>query len=467
MWILLTLLILSVLVICLLLLSLRGKNLQNKNLSESLAQRMAEAANFKAKSDEKDAFIAQIRGDFNAEKATLKNEYQVNLAGLEAKYKANLEDFKKELAANLNKQNEHFLLQNKAMLSDEGKKMLDEIFMPVKKSVKEYSEKLASNEASLQTNIKNMFSFSQKIGEEADKLARILKGDKKIRGNFAELQLKNVLEHSGLKQGEQYKLQEHFTDDGKGYFPDAVVYLDKQKSIIIDAKFSLPSDFDFEENGELLCKQLCENLKNRIDELARKPYKNFDTNTYDFILLFIPYQNILDLALEVEPNLYQDAYKKKIYLTTPHTLFMALNTINISWRHIQSDENIMRAFDELGKFYDKFAGVLESFESIKRNTNTLLGNVSKMQTQLDGRGGLVSRIEKLKELGAKTGKQIDKKAVSKGENLLEFNENSQDLTKENSQENSMNLSNENSNNLEENSQENSLFDENLDKKDNE
>ncbi len=419
MWILLALLCVSAFIILALAFMLKTRADLNKFLNKQLAQKMIELANSNAKLSEKEALISQMKLDFSEEKAAQKAEYQANLAQLEAKYKLNLDELKKELATNLARQNEHFLLQNKAMLSDEGKKMLDEIFVPVKKSVKEYADKLATNETALQTNIKNMFSFSQKIGEKADELAKILKGDKKIRGNFAELQLKNVLEHSGLKFGKQYKLQEHFKDDGKGYFPDAVVYLDKEKSIIIDAKFSLPSDFDFEEEGQNLRKELCDNLKARIDELARKPYANFDSKTYDFVLLFIPYQNILDLALEFEPNLYQDAYKKKIYLTTPHTLFMALNTINISWRHIQSDENILKAFEELGKFYDKFAGLLESFEGIKRGANSLLNNVDKMQTQLSGRGGLIMRVEKLKELGIKTGKQIDKKALEK-ENLLEF-----------------------------------------------
>lgn len=398
---------------------LRTQKGKNGLLNEKIAAQIAENSHLKAKIEDKEAFITEMKANFNEEKANLKKDYQENLNQLEIKYKLNLSELKKEFALNLQKQNDDLLLQNKLMLSAEGKKMLDEIFMPVKKSVKEYSQKLENNEIALQTNIKNMLSFSQEIGKKADELAQILKGDKKIRGNFAELQLKNVLEHSGLKLGEQYKLQEHFIDEGKRYIPDAVVYLDKQKSIIIDAKFSLPSDFDFEERGEDLCKQLCQNLKARIDELAKKPYANFDTHTYDFVLLFIPYQNILDLALEFEPNLYQDAYQKKIYLTTPHTLFMALNTINISWRHIQSDENILKAFEELGKCYDKFANVIDSFEALKRNANTLLGNIDKMQTQLNGRGGLILRFEKLKELGIKTGKSI--KSESK-ENLL-FKEN--------------------------------------------
>lgn len=417
-----TLLIISFLLNGYFIIMIKTQRAKNKALSENLSKTVAEFASTKSKLEDKQIFIAELKANFSEERANLKKEYQENLAQLEAKYRLNLDELKKEFALNLAKQNADFLNQNKLMLNDEGKKMLDEIFTPIKKSVKEYSQKLENNEIALQTNIKNMFSYSQEIGKKADDLAKILKGDKKIRGNFAELQLKNVLEHSGLKFGEQYKLQEHFSDEGKSYIPDAVVYLDKQKSIVIDAKFSLPSAFDFEERGENLCKELCQNLKARINELARKPYANFDSHSYDFVLLFIPYQNILDLALEFEPNLYQEAYQKKIYLTTPHTLFMALNTINISWRHIQSDENILKAFDELGKFYDKFASMLESFEAIKRNANTLLGNVDKMQSQLNGRGGLILRFEKLKELGIKTGKSI--KSQSKTNLLFEENDES-------------------------------------------
>ena len=295
------------------------------------------------------------------------------------------------------------------MLNEDIKKLLEEIFIPVKKSVKEYSERLSQNEISLQSNIKNMFEFSQTIKTNADKLATILKGDKKIRGNFAELQLQNILENSGLIKEEQYKLQAHFKQDDKSYIADAIVFLDNQKNIIIDAKFPLPNDFDFSDLNERVCKELAFNLKERIDELSKKPYMKFSPYTYDFILLFIPYQNLLDLALSVDASLYQYAYKKNIYLTTPNTLFMALNTINISWRHIKSNENILKAFEELGKFHDKFAGVLEDFDKLKNASKSLNTQIENLQNKLfSGTGNLNSRVNKLKDLGAKTQKSLEK-----------------------------------------------------------
>ena len=336
------------------------------------------------------------------------------LESLEQKYAQNLTTLKAEFERALSSQSQRLLEQNKLHLLEDSKKMLNSLFAPVrasieayKEGIKEYKDKLAENEIRLETNIKNMFAYSQEIGQNADKLAQILKGDKKIRGNFAEIQLKNVLEHSGLIEGEQYKLEAHFTHEGSGYRPDAVVYLDKHKSIIIDSKFPLPSGFSFESLDMSVCQEIAHNLKNRIDELAKKPYASFESGTYEFVLLFIPYQNILDLALSVDSGIYQYAYAKKVYLTTPHTLFMALKTIEVSWVHIQSDEKVKVAFEEIGRFYDKFVGITEDFESLKK----LIERLGKQSDEIDskltsGRGSLASRFESLKKLGAKTSKSL-------------------------------------------------------------
>ena len=321
------------------------------------------------------------------------------LQSLEQKYAQNLATLKAEFDKSLQTQSQS---------------MLDSLFAPVRESIetykegmKEYKEKLVANEAKLETNIKNMFAYSQEIGQNAQKLAQILKGDKKIRGNFAEIQLKNVLEHSGLIEGEQYKLEAHFTHEGSGYRPDAVVYLDKQKSIIIDSKFPLPNNFSFETLDISVCQEIAHNLKNRIDELAKKPYANFESSTYEFVLLFIPYQNILDLALSADSGIYQYAYTKKVYLTTPHTLFMALKTIEVSWVHIQSDEKVRTAFEEIGKFYDKFVAITEDFSALKKLLERVLKQSDEIDSKLtSGRGSLASRFESLKKLGAKTTKSL-------------------------------------------------------------
>ncbi|WP_034583912.1 DNA recombination protein RmuC [Helicobacter pametensis] len=356
---------------------------------------------------QKSQLLEEYKRDFCIQKEQIQAQYDQNLKRLEEKYDQNLIALKEEFTSQSTLHTNTLLAQNKNLLNEDSKKLLKEIFSPIQQQVKEYSERLTQNETSIQTSLKNMFEYSKNVEQNANKLAQILKGDKKIRGNFGEIQLKMLLEHSGLVEGEQYKLQENLRIEGSRYIPDAIVYLENHKSIIIDSKFSLPTDWDLHSHSPNAQAQIASNLKNRIDELAKKPYKDFDSNTYDFILLFIPYQNLLDLALESDPALYQYAYTQKIYLTTPHTLFMALKTIHITWIDIKRNQNAQKAFEEIGKFYDKFIGVVQNFEEIQ----TLINRLQKSQADLDnklrsGHGNLLSRFEKLKELGAKTKKSI-------------------------------------------------------------
>lgn len=365
---------------------------------------------------DKQKMIDEIAAQNKLDKEALESKNNEALEKLEKQYAKNLENLKIELDKQLEAQKSAMLDQNKLMLNRDSKAVLEEIFTPIKTRVEEYSKQLLQNEASLKQNIDNVFKYSQEMSKSAQALGQILRGDKKVRGNFGELQLKSVLESSGLIEGEQYKLQAHFKEEGKSYAPDAIVRLDENRSIIIDAKFPLPSELELGndetntlEISTLIAPQIAKNLKNRIDELAKKPYARFDENTYDFVLLFLPYNNLLDLALQGDSALYQYAYDRQVYLTTPQTLFMALKTISITWVHIQSDAKIHKAFEEIGKFYDKFVGVCEDFDRLNRALDSALRASNDMENKMrSGKGSLESRFDTLKALGAKTNKSIPK-----------------------------------------------------------
>lgn len=384
---------------------------------------------------ELEAECVEIEGKHNKNMEQIREQYQKDKAQDLAQYDKNLNILREEIDKRFESQKNALLEQNKNMLNTDSRKMLDEIFTPIKTKVDEYSKRLRDNEVKISANIDSMFKQTQKLGATADEFAKLLRGDKKLRGNFGELQLKNVLESSGLMQGEHYELQAYFEDDGYkkggGLLPDAVVHLDKERSIIIDAKFPLPNNYnspsqsevssDFPTIDSVLCKQIAQNLKSCIDELAKKPYEKFTsknprftrTRIYDFILLFVPYNNILDLALNAEPSLYQYAYSKQIYLTTPHTLFMALKTISISWTYVESDKKVQEAFNEMGGIYDKFAGLCEDFKKLNSQLKTISRTSSDIDTKLFGRSGIESRLNKVKELGARTKKTIaERKEVS-------------------------------------------------------
>lgn len=349
--------------------------------------------------------LAQLEIEQSKQIQQLVAQYQEQLKHQDSLHKTNLATLESTLEKHLATQKAALLNENKLALSRDSKAILDEVFTPIKTRVEEYQKALLQNEAKLKENIDNAFKYSQEMSKSAQELGRILKGDKKLRGNFGELQLKSVLQSSGLIEGVQYKLQEQLHTQGRRYIPDAVVSLDEERNIIIDAKFPLPNTTTGDDEIEINAQEIAQNLRVRIDELASKPYKDIE-NSYDFVLLFIPYNNILDLAINADSSLYQYAYSKQIYLTTPHTLFMALKTISITWQHIQSDQNIRQAFEEIGKFYDKFADVCSDFDKIVRGLQSAKSAASAMNIKLRGKGGLEARFDKLKDLGAKTKKSI-------------------------------------------------------------
>ncbi|MCE3037152.1 DNA recombination protein RmuC [Helicobacter anatolicus] len=373
----------------------KNQKLENeKNTLQLKNQNLEETKNF-------------LQSEYDKSLSRLRDDHAQNLKNAHEQYQNNLSTLKEELQKNFKEQNQALLFQNKNLINEDSKKLLEEIFIPIKNQVKSYEERLLKNEERLKIEIDNMFKSSELMGKNADRLALVLKGDKKIRGNFGEIQLKSVLENSGLIEGEQYKLQNVMHDEDAKYIPDAIIYLEREKSVIVDAKFSLPTQFDFEQITDEIKLELYKNLRARIDELAKKPYASLDSNIYDFVLLFIPYQNILDLALDCNPSLYQYAYEKKVYLTTPHTLFMALKTINITWLNIKRNENVTKAFEEIGKLYDKFAGVIDSFNEIKTHTERLEKAKNDLENKLiSGSGNLSNRFRQLEELGIKTKKSL-------------------------------------------------------------
>ena len=112
---------------------------------------------------------------------------------------------------------------------------------------------------------------------------------------------------------------------------------------------------------------------------------------------------------------------------------MALKTINISWTYVESDEKVQEAFSEMGGLYDKFVGLCEDFEKLNRAISTISTTSDAMDTKLFGKGGIESRINKIKDLGAKTKKTISGKAITERKesaksdmNMIEIDDSGED-----------------------------------------
>ena len=254
-----------------------------------------------------------------------------------------------------------------------------------------------------------------KISEEAQNLTKALKGDNKQQGNWGELILEKILEGSELVKDQEYQTQVNDNnDDGKRIQPDVVVFLPEDKHLIIDSKVSLTAyekyvNAEHVEEQEAALKEHLSSFKAHIKGLSEKKYQNAQSlNSPDFILMFIPIESSFGIAIREDISLFNYAWDRKIVMVSPSTLLATLKTVASIWKQEKQNKNVLLIADESGKLYDKFVGFLEELESIETNFKRVHNQLDEAKKKLStGRGNIIGKVEKLKNLGAKANKQIN------------------------------------------------------------
>lgn len=351
--------------------------------------------------------IAKAREAFKAQE----EKYTMLKAELENVHKKYTTEFENIATRILDEKSEKFTKQNRDNL--------DIILNPLKENIKAFEEKVEkvykseSNERiELKTEIKNLVFLNQKISEEANNLAKALKGDNKKQGNWGEVILEKVLERSGLIKDREYRTQfSTMNGDGKRIQPDAVILLPDDKHIIVDAKVSLIAyeacvNAATEEERERFVKEHLISVRNHVKALSDKDYHSSqDFNTPDFVLLFIPIESSFSVAVQADQELFSFAWDKKIVIVSPSTLLATLRTIASLWKQERQTKNVMEIAREGGELYDKFVGFLEDMQKIEKaiesSSKAYLDAVNKLS---HGNGNIVKRIQNIQKLGAKTNK---------------------------------------------------------------
>jgi len=282
------------------------------------------------------------------------------------------------------------------------------------KKVEDVYDKESKERSSLIGEIRILKELNQQISQDAVNLTHALKGDNKAQGNWGEFVLESILEKSGLVKGREYETQVSLKDnEGSRRAPDVIVRLPEGKDIIIDSKMVLV-DYDrycsakTEDEKQGALKAHVQAIRNHINGLSVKAYENLEgIRTLDFVLLFIPIESAFMLGIEKDPQIFRDAFDKGIIVVSPTTLLATLRTVQSIWRYEKQNKNAERIASDAGKLFDQFVLVLESLAEIGRHIERAQLSYDETVKRLSsGRGNLVSKIENLEKLGAKTKKQI-------------------------------------------------------------
>lgn len=266
----------------------------------------------------------------------------------------------------------------------------------------------------LKKELSDLRLLNSSLSKNADDLVNALKGNSKIQGDWGENQLKNILDMAGYLEGQDYQMQFNLkSDDGDNLRPDCIICLPDGKKLIVDSKVSISNYVDYmkSENPQERKHYLelhVSSIKKHINELATKEYqKLLKDNSLDFVFMFIPNEHAYIEALKFDSSIYDNAYKNNVAITTPSSILPILRTVKNLWNIEKQNENASKIAEKAGQLYDKLAGFVGNMESIDKSLVGARKAYDEAFKQLStGRGSAIGLAEKMKELGAKTIKDI-------------------------------------------------------------
>jgi DNA recombination protein RmuC len=317
--------------------------------------------------------------------------------------------------------------------TEQNKEKLGAILLPMREQLESFRKRVddvhkddTAGMAKLLEQVRQLQELNNKVSEDANNLARAIKGDSKAQGNWGELIVERIFEASGLECGREYDCQTGIrTEDGKLQRPDFIVNLPGNKAVIVDSKVSLTAYERFcsvreEKEKQVALAEHLASVRNHIDELKQKAYQQLLGNrTLDFVIMCVPLESAYQLAHDRDKDLIYDLAAGNVVITGPATLMLTLKLIAQMWRRENENHNAEVIADRAGRLYDQVALIIDTMLDAQKKLDGVRDSFDTAMKRLkDGRGNLVGRIEEIRKLGAKASKQLPQDIIDKASDRI-------------------------------------------------
>ena len=363
--------------------------------------------------------------EVNAQKATL----QANLEHLNEKLKnqkTELEGLQEQFTVRFKNLAQEILEEKSKKFTEQNKVNIGDILSPLKERIEKFEKRVELTHensikwnASLSEQIKSLKDLNVQITKEAENLTKALKGDSKAQGNWGEVQLEIILEKAGLQKDIHYYKEQNFkNEEGANQRLDYIVKLPDDKTLVLDSKVSLTAYSNFfnaEEDADRdrYLRDHLLSINKHIKDLGDRNYQQlYEITQPDYVMMFVANEPALTLALKEDPELYEKALNRNIVLVSTTTLLATLRTISYIWKQDLQNKNAVEIARQAGALYDKFVNFSEDLIKVGKSIEVTQKTYQEAAKKLyDGQDNLVRKTERLKELGAKTSKQMDQRLL--------------------------------------------------------
>lgn len=319
------------------------------------------------------------------------------------------------------------LEQTSERLNNTNTKSMEYLTKPLKlnleqlqQAIQQTNTETTKNTTSLTQQLKEMRLQTEKIETTANQLTNVIRGGNQVQGSWGERILTEILDSQGYQQGVDYDIQYTITDEkgntiknddtGKAMRPDVILHYPNNEDVIIDAKMSIDAYYKYIQTQEEGLKNkyaidLVSSIRTQAKNLAKKDYSKYvqsPRKAIDFVIMFVPNEGALQLALATEPKLWGEAFERRVFITSQQNLMAILKIIQIAWRQYAQTENQKKVFDlaeellkRVGEFIKRFDKVGSDIENLQKHYNEAH---NKAYT---GRQSIVQKANELKDLGVK------------------------------------------------------------------
>lgn len=342
------------------------------------------------------------------------------------------------LKSELQNTTERLLAQREESLIKTNNIQLDAVLNPLKNEIEGMKKSMidnvkanSENKASLEKAIEDLMKRTQDIGNDANNLAKALKNETKIQGNWGELILENILEKSGLTEGEHYEKQSTLRDScgnmlfhdetGKRLIPDVVVHYPDNKDVVIDSKVSLAAFVDYcnadsDDKKSLALKRHLQSMRAHYKELQKKSYSSYikaPRISLNYVIMFVPNESAMQLALYEDNNLWREAFENGVFITSEQNLLALLRMIQLAWTQVKQARNQQEIFEAVQKLLNRVEEFMKRYEDVGRKIENLQNSYEDTKKKLySGNQSVVKAANKIVQISGIKNDDINQLSMS-------------------------------------------------------
>ncbi len=291
-------------------------------------------------------------------------------------------------------------LDTKKELIDQSLGKMQKEFEKITGVISEFEKDRIKKYGELSENLRAVGLQTNKLCETTDSLQQAL-SNSRVRGQWGQRMAEDVLRFAGFIEDINYVKEKVLQSSGTK--PDFTFFMPHDMKVNMDVKFPIENYLKYldEKSGtdrENFKKAFLKDVRDRLKEVTSREYINPAEHTVDYVLMFIPNEQVYTFIHEEDHSILDDALSSKVILCSPITLFAVLAIMRQAVDNFSLEETSNEILSLLGSFKKQWGNFINKFDSLGSKIYSAVEEYEKLlSTRKNMLEKPLNRIESLRQ----------------------------------------------------------------------